>query len=83
MVEEVQNLINTGFPSAKAEFDDNPTDRITGTLIWKGFVGYSQIERQKMFRERIRNKLPPELELHVGFIMTLTPSEAEVMSQHA
>ena len=82
MVEELYNLINTYFPGAKFELDDFTEDRITGSLIWKVFEDYSQLERQKMFRERIRNKLPVELELHVGFILTLTPSEAEVMSQN-
>lgn len=49
--------------------------RIGGTLIWDGFVGVQQIDRQVDLRRIVDDALPREEQLQVSFILTVTPEE--------
>ena len=53
----------------------NRGKRIGGTLIWQGFEGEAQIDRQVELRRVIDEALPPDEQLQVSFILTVTPDE--------
>lgn len=54
---------------------------IGGQLVWDGFEGEMQIDRQVRLRRAIREGLTPEEQAQVSFILTLTPHEAASLAE--
>ena len=50
-------------------------DRIVGELIWKGFVGMDQVERQEKLWDYLHKQLDQEEEMQIAAILTATPYE--------
>ena len=50
---------------------------VGGTLVWKGFEGKAQIDRQVELRRVIRAALPENEQSKISFILTVTPDELE------
>jgi acid stress-induced BolA-like protein IbaG/YrbA len=68
-------LLNQHFPDATFEFEKAGTRRVGGLLIWQGFSGWQQIERQRQVWQVLRANLPADEQLQVASILTLTPDE--------
>lgn len=57
--------------------------RVVGTLVWKGFAGEPQIDRQVKLREVVDDALLPDERSKVSFILTVTPTEfASITNDH-
>lgn len=74
--EKVATVLNEAFAGCELGIDAaGPDARIAGWMVWTGFDGRSQLERQRQLRETLRQSLEAR-ELHqVGMILTLTPDE--------
>ena len=53
--------------------------RVSGSVIWGGFDGTDDIERQQTLRKLLSDKLGEEIQ-DVGILLTYTPREIEIMS---
>jgi hypothetical protein len=76
----LRRALRSRFPGATirlARF--SPGGRVSGSLIWEGFDLKAQIDRQLLLREAIQ-KLPPDDQSKVSFILTLTPEEHESLA---
>lgn len=49
--------------------------RVGGSVIWEGFAGEMQIDRQVKLRRVVNDALPPDEQHQVSFILTVTPDE--------
>jgi hypothetical protein len=58
-----------------------PGRRVGGTLVWDGFEGEPQIDRQTQLRRAIDAALPAEEQVQVSFILTLTPDEFDSINE--
>ena len=56
-----------------------PPSRVGGFLIWDGFDGINQHERQHQVWEMMRSELSSEALQRVIAVLTLTPLEEKVM----
>ena len=73
-IQKLTRLLRKHFPGG--ELDWGPRrDRLAGFLIWSGFVGREQIERQRAVRKVLMAELTPEEQQRVAAILTLTPDE--------
>ncbi len=75
---DLRRLLQKKFHGAKTKLAMFEGDRVGGTLIWDGFEGMAQIDRQQQLRQIIA-ELPPEQQLKVSFILTITADELAEM----
>ncbi len=79
LIDRLRNLLEAEFPGAEVELEAaSPTDKLGGFLIWKGFEGMEQIDRQEKLANVIRSRLPHEDQLRISAILTITPDERSV-----
>jgi hypothetical protein len=75
LIQKLTQLLQQNFEGGEVEFETTGTQRVGGVLIWEGFTGLQQIERQRRVWEVIRNALAPDEQLQVAALLTLTPEE--------
>lgn len=76
---ELEELMRERFPGSKIRwYEDSELSRPAGTLLWSGFDGVPQLERQRQVSAVLRDRLG-ERRHEVGIIFTLTPLEHEVV----
>jgi acid stress-induced BolA-like protein IbaG/YrbA len=71
----VADLLQKHFPGSQLEIERASGDRVGGFLIWGGFSGVEQIERQRAVWKVLRQSLSASDQLRVAAILTLTPEE--------
>jgi hypothetical protein len=82
LADKVEKALTQKFVGAEVELERlNPGQRVSGALVWKGFAGKSQIERQTELRDAIDSSLDPEEQAKVSFILTLTPQERSALDE--
>ncbi len=80
LMTKVRRLLESRFPGSDVKLERaTPSSKVVGTLIWAGFTGRDQIERQRAVREVIRGELSVADQLALSAILTITPTELEVM----
>lgn len=76
-------LLREEFRGADVELEQaDPSESVGGFIVWSGFAGQEQIDRQERLWTSIRSKLPRADQTHVTLIMTLTPEEKEALSRN-
>lgn len=74
--QKLKRALTSGFRGAEVMLTPfNHGKRLGGTLIWTGFEGKPQIDRQVELRRLIDKALPLDERLQVSFILTVTPEE--------
>lgn len=82
LAEKVEASLKARFAGASVELDPPvPGERIGGFLIWDGFDGVEQIERQRQVWKELRDKLDASEQQDVSAILTLTPDEVSVVPE--
>ena len=81
LIGDVKQLLSAAFPGAEVHLKRfRPGNRIGGSVVWNGFDGQMQIDRQVRLRDVIDSELPAEQRTQVSFIMTLTPDEEAILA---
>ena len=74
---KLKRVLKTEFAGASTDIDITvPGHKVGGYLIWKGFTGLEQIDRQEKLWNFINEKLTPDERKSISILMTLTPVEA-------
>ena len=82
LINRLQDLLSKAFPGAEIELEQaRPAEKIGGVLIWSGFEGMEQIERQQKLAQVIRDALPREDQVLISLILTLIREEKSVPSE--
>ena len=80
LIDKVTKSLHQAFPGCEAKIEPgSAARRIGGVLIWNGFDGVDQIDRQRMVREALDKAVPGPDRRSVSLILTLTPTEMQVM----
>lgn len=80
LIRKLRKILKTQFVGAEPELEQaGPLDKIGGYLIWRGFEGVEQLDRQRQLNRAIRERLSVEEQLHITTILTVTPDEVAVM----
>ena len=78
---KLRRIVAHKFPGADLKLvNGSSVGKLAGTLIWKGFVGKDQIDRQRMLR-KVLTGLPADDRQKLGGVFTLTPEEMEAISE--
>lgn len=89
-MEEIEGLMNRLRTILAQEFQGSepeleiaaPAAKVGGFLIWSGFEGVEQIDRQTQLWDVLRSKLTRPEQLRITAILTLTPDERSVPSEN-
>lgn len=74
--DKVDALVTTYLPGATTELEEIPLlEKLSGQVVWEGFSGKLQRDRQRELWSVLRNNLSPQEELALSAILTLTPEE--------
>jgi len=79
-MQKVAEVLQREFPGSTPELEQaRPLQKVGGYLIWSGFEGVEQIDRQRQLTGAIKRNLPAHEQLLVTTILTMTPQESELM----
>ena len=82
LINRLSSLLLEEFPKAEVVLEQaSPAEKVGGFLIWSGFDGMEQIDRQQRLSGVIRSKLPREDQLRITAILTVTPDERSVPTE--
>ena len=82
LIDRLRDLLSKAFPGAEVELEQaRPAEKIGGSLIWSGFEGMEQIDRQQKLAQVIRDALPREDQISITLILTLIREERSVPSE--
>ena len=77
--ERVREIIEESFTGCQLELDiDSWSRKVSGFLIWSGFEGLDQMDRQDKLWDVLKKRLGDEA-ARVSTIFTHTPNEYEAM----
>lgn len=79
MEQKVRDVLENAFPGINVETEILPGGRISGFVVWAGFIGMDQVDRQTKVRDALRLGLGEEAQ-EVGVLLTYTPDEMDAMS---
>ncbi|MCK4515194.1 MAG: hypothetical protein KAU31_08050 [Spirochaetaceae bacterium] len=82
LMNQLRTLLLAEFPDAEVVLEQaSPTEKVGGFLIWSGFDGMEQIDRQQRLAAVIRSKLSRADQLRITAILTVTPDERSVPTE--
>ena len=84
LIDKVEHLLERAFRGATTELEVvRPGGKIGGFLIWSGFGGIEQIDRQRELARVLHEKLRADDLSRVTTILTMTPEESAAMKESA
>ncbi len=78
MGQQIAQILKQAFPGMTVDLDETMGPRVHGRIVWDGFAGKDQVDRQTTVRERLKQELGAEAQ-QVGVLLTYTPTELEAM----
>ena len=82
LVTKTTELLRAEFPGSDVEIETwKASDRLSGSLTWKGFLGKDQVKRQRKVWKALRAHLSPDEWARIAAIFTFTPAEMAVMRE--
>jgi len=76
---KVKEIIESEFANAIVTVEQLPGGLFAGSIVWDGFEGSDDVERQQLIRKVLRAHLGVEA-AQVGILLTYTSTELEVMT---
>lgn len=81
--EKLKSALASEFRGAKVQLGQQYSGKgLGGTLVWEGFEGKPQIDRQVELRRAIDKALGPGEQVQVSFILTVTPEEMASIAEN-
>ena len=81
-LERVREVLARRFPGAEFDLELSvPSRKVGGFVIWPGFEGKEQIDRQQLVWQAIRGDLSRDDQLQITAILTVTPNEMAIMKE--
>ena len=81
---KVESTVAQSFDNAQTELEEiQELGKLSGHVLWSGFAGMPDKERQRVLWKKLRESLsPPEL-LSLSLILTFTPQEYDAIIGHS
>ena len=81
-MKKVGKILADRFKDAEIELEPlSSGTKIMGTLVWKGFSRYDQLERQQLLADLFEKLLTRDERRNISLIITMTPHEAMVVKE--
>lgn len=81
LAEEIRALIEANLKGAQVDVEPVSEYRVGGTVLWDGFDGQRQSDRQRVLWGLLRTHLNAQQQMGLGTLVTFTPQEIEEMQQ--
>jgi hypothetical protein len=81
LIEKIEVIVSSVFPGCSVELESRDEETIGGFLLWNGFEGIDQYDRQVEVRNLLRKRLSKDEERAVSFIFAFTPYEMANMRE--
>lgn len=78
MGQQIAQILTQAFPGMAIDLDETRGQRVHGRIVWAGFAGKDQVDRQTEVRQALKQGLGAEVQ-QVGVLLTYTPTELEAM----
>jgi acid stress-induced BolA-like protein IbaG/YrbA len=78
---KLRTLLEERFPGCAVELESANANRIGGSIVWPGFDGMAQIDRQNLLWSALREGLSEEDSRVLTLIITLSPAEVAAMAE--
>ena len=78
---KLEKALVARFKGAEVQLRRTKDQRVRGSLLWAGFEGLPQIDRQLELRRIIDDTLPESQRQEISMILTLTPDEAASIAE--
>ena len=78
MEQQVTQILTQAFQGMDVELYEMSNGRLSGTVIWEGFDGQEQGDRQGLIRKALKEALGPQFQ-EVSVLLTYTPREMMLM----
>jgi acid stress-induced BolA-like protein IbaG/YrbA len=84
LIDHITAVLDGAFPKSLVEIEETvPGLKVGGHVVWDGFDGVEQIERQRRLWNTLRAELNADEFVHVGVILTLAPIEVAAWTDAA
>lgn len=79
ITKRIEALLKRELPEATIDItQDEDAGIIGGRVIWRGFEGYTKLQRQNRIFGLLRRDMTTSEAREIGYIFTYTPSEYEL-----
>ncbi len=78
MGQQVTQILEQAFQGMNVELFEMSSGRLSGTIIWDGFDGQEQGDRQHLVREVLKEALGAQVQ-EVSILLAYTPHEMSAM----
>ncbi len=76
LIQHLSEIFALDYPGSQMQLSQTPsTMKVGGFILWDGFEDKTQIERQRMVWQTLRERLPVQDQQRITAILTLTPLE--------
>ena len=76
LIDKLQELLGNRFPGCEVNLEwGNSNCKVGGEIIWSGFDGMDQIDRQILLWSVVREALTEEEQAALTLVITFTPAE--------
>lgn len=82
LISKLNQILESRLPGCQFSPETSRT-RVGGTILWDGFSGKDQVERQEIVRNLIREQFNRDQQLRISLIVTLTPQEYLIIKQES
>ncbi len=82
-INKLRRVLQAEFANSRDELEPRPPHKVGGFLIWDGFSGLEQIERQNRVWNVLKQRLNQEDQRRITAVLTFTPAEWAAMTEPA
>lgn len=76
---KVKEIIEAEFANSIVTLEQLPGGMFVGSIVWDGFEGSDDVDRQQLIRKVLRERLGAE-SAQIGILLTYTSTELAVMT---
>jgi len=79
---KLEKLLKRRFPKSDVTLENGTAlGKLGAVLVWKGFIGKDQVDRQRAVREVLAEELTDAERRKLSAIFTMTPDEMAVIAE--
>jgi hypothetical protein len=83
LIKKIDEVLRGNLAGATTELELlPPLSKVSGFILWDGFEGNDDMDRQNRVWDLLQTNLTPEERRRVSAIFTLTPHENAIIRQH-
>ena len=80
---KIETIVAEHFAGASTDLEIiRQSQKLSGSVVWDGWRGKTQTERQRQMGAMLRQRLSPAEQQYLSAILTMTPAEVNALRDH-